>query len=523
MAADPTAAQAQADPLVQAYATSWQRIVDLQQALADDPALARQKARLDRLRRGIERDLRGLDDRVDEWTRARLPGVYQAGADQAAQDLDGDFSWSQSDVNAAERLSAGLRRDLLAANTRTAATTRALLRRVARDRGLAATIEGQTAKQAGREMARIIEAHGIHAVTYQNGAKVGLGPYSEMAIRTTTATAYNEGTLNAAEAQGVVWFECFDGPNCGWSTHQDADRANGKIVKRDDALEHPISHPNCRRAFNARPDLGQVKASKPAPLTQAEAAGQLKQVDNRVVKTPAGFVQLRQLSRTRRWDLYTEQERALAYQAGQTPPRGWKGTPAPAKTDGPPPQPKPPTSPPAGWRNTNVKLSPEDVDAVYEYSQPLGFYGMANEQLRGNGSLADLPNAMQDVGRRIDRVTTEGRLSGGTAYRVIADVPQVVSQLRPGAVITDPGYMSIARDIDKAEDFLVGMGPAEESAMFRIKVKRGDRGFVVGDAIADRAGYYEQSEIILPRGTRFKVNKVTRRRGQPVVAEVEIV
>lgn len=447
MVASQADAHATADPLVEAYAAAWQRVVDLQDQLAADPALARQKARLDSTRRGIEQDLRSLSAQTDEWTKRQLPGVYQAGGEHGS----GEFTWSQSHRDAAESLSRGLRRDLLAANTKTAQTTRELVRRVGRDRALAAAIEGKTAVQAGREMKRILKSHGIHSVVYSNGAKVGLGPYSQMAIRTATATAYNEGTVNAAEADGVLKFECFDGSQCGWARHDDTVKANGRIVSREEALEHPISHPQCRRAFEARPDLGRVAKPKPAP-----------------VAAPPGLTEV-------------------------------------------------PKSPP-GWTKTNVEMDSADRDAVYDYTSPYGFYARANAALRDG---RPVPGEDEDTARRMDRMTTQGRLVGGrTAYRVIPEVPDLIAQAKPGAIITDRGYVSVTRNLEKTEDFL--SGDDEQSALFRIKVRPGDRGLVVGDSIRDRVGFYEQDEIILPRGTQFRVTKVTRRSGRPVEIEVEI-
>lgn len=70
--------------------------------------------------------------------------------------------------------------------------------------------------------------------------------------KTELANAYNIGTLDAYAVSGLVELvNVFDGASCGWTTHTDPDLANGKRVPIDEARAHPISHPNCQRAFGA--------------------------------------------------------------------------------------------------------------------------------------------------------------------------------------------------------------------------------------------------------------------------------
>lgn len=52
--------------------------------------------------------------------------------------------------------------------------------------------------------------------------------------------------------------EVFDGLDCGWTTHQDTDKANRSVRTVEDAAEWPIPHPRCRRGFGPRPDLTSV-------------------------------------------------------------------------------------------------------------------------------------------------------------------------------------------------------------------------------------------------------------------------
>lgn len=68
--------------------------------------------------------------------------------------------------------------------------------------------------------------------------------------RTETATAYNRGAILAYERSGLVEeVECLDGGECGWTSHEDVDKANGTRRSLKDASRYPICHPNCVRAF----------------------------------------------------------------------------------------------------------------------------------------------------------------------------------------------------------------------------------------------------------------------------------
>lgn len=68
--------------------------------------------------------------------------------------------------------------------------------------------------------------------------------------RTETANAYNLGAIAGYRQSGIVrQLTTIDAPTCGWTSHDDPDSANGKVVTLDQAAAQPISHPNCVRAF----------------------------------------------------------------------------------------------------------------------------------------------------------------------------------------------------------------------------------------------------------------------------------
>jgi hypothetical protein len=82
---------------------------------------------------------------------------------------------------------------------------------------------------------------------------------------TETATAYNLAGLTAYTDSGIVKVvEVFDGEGCGWLNHDDSDKANGTLRSVDEAVEHPIAHPRCQRAFGPTTEEG--VAAKPKPV-----------------------------------------------------------------------------------------------------------------------------------------------------------------------------------------------------------------------------------------------------------------
>lgn len=266
------------DPLLKAYAKAWQDIQDMQTAIAADPVRWRQRKRLEEMRRVIEAAMDELDVQAREWVTGELVRPYALGAAAGAIELQESAAavWTMLPKDAISRIANDTLADLLKSTRHVRRTTKALIRTVARDQILDKLIRGDTAVAAGRRVEQILAKKGITAITYVDGSRHGLQEYTQMLVRTKTAEAYNLGTLEAQEALGVEFWECFDGPNCGWTKHSDPHPALGKIVSKDDALAHPIAHPNCRRAYGGRPDIttaGQADAATPS-VAPAQIAAQ---------------------------------------------------------------------------------------------------------------------------------------------------------------------------------------------------------------------------------------------------------
>lgn len=245
------------DPLLKVYADAWEQIEEAQRQIAADPFKWRQKKRLLELQRAIEDKMTSLDAQSREWVQTQLVRPYAMGAAAGASELSQPAAvvWNLLPHDAISRMATDTLGDLLKSTRFVRRTTKALIRAIGRDQVLAKLTQGQTAEQAGRRMAQILDQRGIHAIRYSDGSRHGLKEYSQMLLRTKTGEAYNLGSLEAQEALGVTFWECFDGAGCGMTSHKDPVKALGRIVDKDTALKYPLSHPNCRRSWGARPDV----------------------------------------------------------------------------------------------------------------------------------------------------------------------------------------------------------------------------------------------------------------------------
>jgi hypothetical protein len=82
------------------------------------------------------------------------------------------------------------------------------------------------------------------------GLRELFGSRAQTIALTETANAYNTSTIAGYEDSGLVEeVEVFDGPECGWTEHDDPDLADGSTRTLDEANDYPIAHPNCQRAF----------------------------------------------------------------------------------------------------------------------------------------------------------------------------------------------------------------------------------------------------------------------------------
>lgn len=288
------------DPLIQAYARAYRAIQAEQDAIATNPQAFRRRERLTEMQGRITSILNDMDAQAKEVVRRELPKVYAAGVRQAAGAINAapPSAFGQIDTKAVKVLSDDLFGDLLQRTEFVREDTKRLIRQIVRDKVLTGAIGGESPAKTRREVVKFLKDSGVGRVRYANGRMVRLDDYADMAIRTKRTLAYTEGNLNQNAKNGVKYMEVFDGPGCGWLSHEDTLQANGRVVTIDEARANPISHPNCRRSFGGRPDVrtkeqaakakssvspeqiaDQIAADKARKAAQAKAAAGRRRAD----------------------------------------------------------------------------------------------------------------------------------------------------------------------------------------------------------------------------------------------------
>lgn len=72
---------------------------------------------------------------------------------------------------------------------------------------------------------------------------------SQTITRTTIATLRQNAAVERYQEAGVSAVHVLDGYDCGWSEHDDPDKASGTMRLMHEAMQYPIGHPNCSRIF----------------------------------------------------------------------------------------------------------------------------------------------------------------------------------------------------------------------------------------------------------------------------------
>lgn len=223
----------------------------------------------------FQAQIRTLADQADaiaaQYLTAALTTAYETGAWVTAVTASSVATFTATDTAVIAALARDTMTDLLRATDGVRESVKVLVRTLARDHIRIKLYTGLTAEQAGVRLAADLAQHGIHAVQYSNGRRVGLTTYTDMVVRTKTAEAYQEGGFQQGEDLGIDWWEIFDGHDCGLTTHEDPQKANGMIVHTDVARANPLSHPNCRRSTSPRPDVSSAREAAAAKPSTTEA------------------------------------------------------------------------------------------------------------------------------------------------------------------------------------------------------------------------------------------------------------
>ena len=256
----PAANDAIAGRLIDLYTEAHQSLIDqLEDALAAGDRRT-QVTRLRELIRANEAVVDALLTSTSVWLSSSLPELHASGAVSASEVIGSSFAWTAPHVDAVNRLAGRVWTDVAANLLNVRSDTRKALQAMVRDATRASLLESKTATQAARTLAQHAAADGLWSVEYSNGARHTIADYADSVIRTTTATAYNEGSVEQCRTDGIEFVEYLDGPGCHVGPgHKVGPLANGLVVALNDVVY--ISHPRCRRAVIPSVDVATVPAS----------------------------------------------------------------------------------------------------------------------------------------------------------------------------------------------------------------------------------------------------------------------
>jgi hypothetical protein len=194
----------------------------------------------------FDRDARALAER---WAATDLPTAYRDGALRALSATRVDtrlFTWSTTHQAALTALTATYWADL------TRRITEAVRRAQAFARDAAAAIR----QPDGIDTDALLEQHPLDTVIYGNQHRHPAATWATAALTAQAAATAAHGAINTGRFDlDAEWMECTDGPECGFTAHNDLDHASGTIRTADEAAAYPIAHPGCIRSWTPRPDL----------------------------------------------------------------------------------------------------------------------------------------------------------------------------------------------------------------------------------------------------------------------------
>lgn len=153
-------------------------------------------------------------------------------------------------------------------------------------------------------------------------------------------------------------------------------------------------------------------------------------------------------------------------------------------------------------------LSPSEISAMQEYTG--GSYHSLNEKLRlGKGGLGHLTYSQKQHQAEIDKAMAKATIPHDIiVYRGTGSAIDPAS-LKPGDTIVDHGNVSTSTHTS---------GSFGGSVQFRIKIPAGSHGV----SVYKFSYHASEKEIVLPRGSKFKILRVSKSSGQPI-ADVELI
>ncbi|MFF9787195.1 hypothetical protein [Streptomyces nigrescens] len=185
---------------------------------------------------------------AERWASVDLPLVYREGALTMVERADRSTSrwtWTTRHQQAITSLTAQYYVDLMGRIREALRRARAFLR-AAQD----------AARGTSFDADQLRADHPLGTVIYANDHRHPVHAWARAALSwQTVSTANAGGARTALDDMGAQFLEVNDSPDCGWTEHNDPDRANLTVRTIADALAHPLSHANCVREFLPRLDL----------------------------------------------------------------------------------------------------------------------------------------------------------------------------------------------------------------------------------------------------------------------------
>lgn len=200
---------------------------------------------------------------AERWAATDLPFIYREGAYTMLDNADRPhsmFTWTARHQSAVTAASAQYFADLSGRIQEAIRRARAFLR----------AVQDAARDTTGRvlDVEALRREHPLDTVIYANDARHPVNSWARASITWQAVTTANTAAARTAlDELGTSFVEVRDGADCGWTSHDDPDRANRTLRTVQDALAHPVAHPNCQRELLPRMDLaGRTSIRSGAPL-----------------------------------------------------------------------------------------------------------------------------------------------------------------------------------------------------------------------------------------------------------------
>ncbi|MFF4409804.1 hypothetical protein [Streptomyces sp. NPDC001404] len=190
---------------------------------------------------------------AERWAAADLAAAYRTGAEAALARAvltphreRPAFHWSASHQRVLADVTASLYPVLVQRVTETVRRAQAFVR----------AVQAAARSPAAARTEDLAAEHRLETVVYANDRHHPVRAWAHAALTAQAVMAANAGALTATHQDlGARWVQVIDGPECGWTSHPELDRAHDTLRSVEQAAAWPIAHPGCLRQFIPRPDL----------------------------------------------------------------------------------------------------------------------------------------------------------------------------------------------------------------------------------------------------------------------------